>query len=890
MLCAVGWYLRSSASKERPSRLLAGTSPTASACCGPDGRAAGRGLSSFWKRSGCHRRLPVATASNNAQLWIAGKKGSSGRSPSTRHGATPPRDHTLTHRGAQRAHPLGNESPSGPRGPSESSPPGRATLLRSDTGLSAADAPGRPIRRPNAGEPNAGCESRRPPGSLRPAPCEPATSGQNRLARLRAAPSRAVAPARHAAAVVLVVVAVLLAVSTAAQTPTYVFVSNSTEPGAAASDAYQAQSFTTGPYDAGATITQFRLWVVDEDGLSTRVTIRENNASNEPGDLVATLTHGNLVAGSWNIFFAPSGMTLDASTTYWITVNDGVASDRVSFRRTTGHGEYGYATGWSIGNSRLSRNDETADWVSSATPLYFEVRGPVPSQVTIEPNHPSIGAGIEDLVFTLTRTGATTDELVATVTIVQDQFWLDTSDLSHTVTFVAGSPTATLTLNASSFSFAPDTAGELTAAVTGAGISGGSTTVEMISTADPPITISYDMSAYTFAENATDTAVYLVATLDAAYPREPSRNYFVTFSTRSGTAKADNDYAPISERESFTRSEYGRDADTDPFVARKLLSDFGFALVDDAIYEGSERLGLIMEGDHPPVVGMAAFQKPDGTTCEPFVDCPNPPFEYPVTITDEGDLPALLLSVVLSLIAEEDDDGTTDTAENVSTVTVEITNGKTFAVDQTVTLTFSGTATQGTHYSVSPGDADPNTAGHQVVLRTGDSSVEVTVTATGNDTADRNRTVTVAADLDGTAIGSRDITILDDETPLSTDATLSALALSGVTLAPTFVSATEDYTATVVNAVMQTTVTATPTHSGATVAFKDGDDTALTNPVTLAVGVNVIKAVVTAEDTTIMKTYMVTVTREGTTDHPRHHRGGAREHRRGRLEDLDSSR
>ena len=34
---------------------------------------------------------------------------------------------------------------------------------------------------------------------------------------------------------------------------------------------------------------------------------------------------------------------------------------------------------------------------------------------------------------------------------------------------------------------------------------------------------------------------------------------------------------------------------------------------------------------------------------------------------------------------------------------------------------------------------------------------------------------------------------------------------------------------------------------------------------TLAVGANVIKAVVTAEDTTTMKTYMVTVTRETTT-------------------------
>ena len=62
----------------------------------------------------------------------------------------------------------------------------------------------------------AGCESRRPHGSLRPAPCEPPAPGQNRPAGLRAALSRAVAAARHAAAVFLVVVAGLLAVSTAA--------------------------------------------------------------------------------------------------------------------------------------------------------------------------------------------------------------------------------------------------------------------------------------------------------------------------------------------------------------------------------------------------------------------------------------------------------------------------------------------------------------------------------------------------------------------------------------------------------------------------------------------------------------------------------------------------
>ena len=98
----------------------------------------------------------------------------------------------------------------------------------------------------------------------------------------------------------------------------------------------------------------------------------------------------------------------------------------------------------------------------------------------------------------------------------------------------------------------------------------------------------------------------------------------------------------------------------------------------------------------------------------------------------------------------------------------------------------------------------------------------------------RGGTITAAADnavnafVYYDALGVQPDHKVDGGPTTSDDATLSALALSGVTLDPTFASATEDYTATVGNAVTETTVTATPTHSGATVAFKDGDDTALT--------------------------------------------------------------
>ena len=378
--------------------------------------------------------------------------------------------------------------------------------------------------------------------------------------------------------------------------------------------------------------------------------------------------------------------------------------------------------------------------------------------VTIEAEYESIGGGLEDLLFTLTREGETTDALAVKVTIVQAQTWLGNSDLEHDVTFSANSATAELTITASKFSFTPSTAGDLTATVSGDGIDGGSDTVQIISTSAPPITASYDMPAYTFAEDATDKAIYLEVTLDAAYPRAVAIDAG-SFSSRGGTATSPEDFVAYFNQHVVSPGEFTRDVDTDPLVARELIQDF---IVDDAIYEGSESFVMKIEAGPGLSADLLQFAYPDGTTCAPY-SC-SPGVEYPVTITDEGDLPVLSLSVDPASIAEEDDDGTTNTAENVSTVTVEITNGKTFAVDQTVTLTFSGTATQGTHYSVNPGDADSGTEGHQVVLEKETASVEVTVTAVGNDTADGPRTVTVKGKLGAKDIGSRDITILDDET------------------------------------------------------------------------------------------------------------------------------
>ena len=109
------------------------------------------------------------------------------------------------------------------------------------------------------------------------------------------------------------------------------------------------------------------------------------------------------------------------------------------------------------------------------------------------------------------------------------------------------------------------------------------------------------------------------------------------------------------------------------------------------------------------------------------------------------------------------------------------------------------------------------------------------------------------------------------ESGVSTDATLTGLALNDGTTDHTIdLATTPPYTLDVVSAVTTVTLTATPTHTGASVSEvtlggTEIADTDFTDGITvpsLAEGANVIVVTVTAEDTTTMKTYMVTVTRE----------------------------
>ena len=103
----------------------------------------------------------------------------------------------------------------------------------------------------------------------------------------------------------------------------------------------------------------------------------------------------------------------------------------------------------------------------------------------------------------------------------------------------------------------------------------------------------------------------------------------------------------------------------------------------------------------------------------------------------------------------------------------------------------------------------------------------------------------------------------------ATDATLSALSVSGATLSPAFDAGTTSYHAVVANAVSQVTITETTSESTATVEYLDGSDATRTDAdtmtaglqVNLSVGSTIVKVKVTAPDTTTTQTYTVNILR-----------------------------
>ena len=257
------------------------------------------------------------------------------------------------------------------------------------------------------------------------------------------------------------------------------------------------------------------------------------------------------------------------------------------------------------------------------------------------------------------------------------------------------------------------------------------------------------------------------------------------------------------------------------------------------------------------------------------------------TITAETNDEAASYEVALVLSASYED-GTIGLAAGANLIVLLVTaaDGETMKT-YTVTVTRAEAATPSTDAVLSGltlsgvdfGTFDPATT--EYTASVGNDVDETTVTpATNDDRATYVIKLGGVADADGVVplvVGSNVIAIKvtaeDEDTtktytvtvtraglPLSTDATLSGLALSSITL--DFDPATTGYTASVDNDVTETTVTLTVNHEGATYAIKLDGVAGSDGTVSLAEGGNVISVDVTAEDRETTKTYTVTVTRD----------------------------
>lgn len=99
------------------------------------------------------------------------------------------------------------------------------------------------------------------------------------------------------------------------------------------------------------------------------------------------------------------------------------------------------------------------------------------------------------------------------------------------------------------------------------------------------------------------------------------------------------------------------------------------------------------------------------------------------------------------------------------------------------------------------------------------------------------------------------------EAPLSQESTLESLSITGVTLSPDFSSAVTQYTGTVPYLTDTVTVSATPT-TGSNATVKINGVELTSKEISLAVGINSIAVVVTAEDGITTTAYQITLTRE----------------------------
>ena len=358
---------------------------------------------------------------------------------------------------------------------------------------------------------------------------------------------------------------------------------------------------TTGGAACASTAT-----IVDDDGTPAAV----RNLSFMPAD--------GAVAVSWELPSDDGGSAVtglqyrvsgDGGTTWspdWTAIADGTdaGSDVADETAVTVSGlANGTVHTFAVRALNANGNGTTAD--GTATPL-------APVTVTVAAAAGAYGHELDQVEYTLTRTGATAGTLTVNVTMTQEQSYLGTAHLSQEVAFSAGATTAGLSFQ--SFQYQPGGAtqsGNLTANVaTGTGYNVGtpaSASTRMV-VLDPAVTVRLERASYRFEEGAGGAQVVLVARTEPGLPR-PNRTFQVSLLSQEQTASSGTDYTSLSEQVDILAADFVAVANV--WEARKGVA---VVIADDATDESDETFDVYLSAG-TALPARAHVVRADGNAC-----------------------------------------------------------------------------------------------------------------------------------------------------------------------------------------------------------------------------------------------------------------------------------
>ena len=255
----------------------------------------------------------------------------------------------------------------------------------------------------------------------------------------------------------------------------------------------------------------------------------------------------------------------------------------------------------------------------------------------------------DDITFTLTRTGPTTEALDVSLFLPQEKVFLLVADLTKTVTIAAGQSTKTFTVAASSFQhFAAGTpveGGTLGATVDDVDGPGGDYDRGTTFSVDVDIVIGvmvrFDMASYTVGEAGT-LSYKLIARTGPGAPQPSSATSIIEVVSEDGTASINTDFAFVNFDKAFTAANFSADGGV-----WKAEEPYTVSITNDALAEDDETFNLTIR--HAPGAVSYSLVDASGNSCG--TEC-----EVTVTITDD-DTAGVTVSKTVLTVTEQDTTG-----------------------------------------------------------------------------------------------------------------------------------------------------------------------------------------------------------------------------------------